>query len=417
MAPRIQQRFVYNTSYTALSATISFQDTDEYTIEESSLAGEAASSPSFSDTTSDNTHNDDNLNSSIDSSGSTNGEGNRRIDDTTGRADFIGKMLVATDDSDPSNLLLGKLGGRETITGNEIHSQTPAHKHSGCVGVEEVTPHEPSTTAKFQIATSEHISPALDCIALDADFDIPDDSTVQDEISASDTGIAPRLCDEQLALVELVMDGKNVFYTGSAGCGKSTVLKHFVALLRSRRKKVDIIAPTGRAALEVNGRTIHNYAGWVPSSLSQPLWSLESNARGAKVWKRLRATDVLIMDEISMVADHVFERLNHIMKSARDNRELFGGVQIIVTGDFCQLPPVKGFEFCLHCGTALELVSWEGKHNCVKVECLAQFNEVDKWAFRSAAWQESHFEHVNLNVIHRQKDAVLKDLLKKLRLG
>lgn len=419
-APQLEQRFVHARSRTALSATTSFQDADEYTTEESSLAGEAALSPSCSDTTSDNTHNDNDndLSSSTDGSGSTNGEGNRRFDDATGKADSIGKMLVATDNSDPSNVLFDKLSGRETITGNEIYSQTPAHEQSGWVGVEEVTPHDPSTTADLPIATSENFSPALDYIALDIDYDdFPDDLTVQDEISASDTGIAPRLCDEQLALVELVMNGKNVFYTGSAGCGKSTVLKHFVALLRSRRKKVDIIAPTGRAALEVNGRTIHNYAGWVPSSLSQPLRSLASNARGAKVWKRLRATDVLIIDEISMVANHVFERLNCIMKSARNNKEPFGDVQIIVTGDFCQLPPVKGFEFCLYCGTALELVSWEGKFNCVKVECLAQFNEIDKWAFRSAAWQECHFEHVNLKVIHRQKDADLKALLEKRRLG
>lgn len=417
-APELERRFVQTRSHTALSATTSFQDADEYTIGESSLAGEAASSPSCSDIISDDTPNDNDLNSSIDGSGSTNGEENRRFDNTTGKGDFLGKMLVATDDSDPSNVLCDKLCGRGTITGNEIYARTPAHKHSGCVGVEEVPPHDPSTTADLPIATSEHFSPALDNIALDIDYDdFPDDLAVQDEISASDTGMSPRLCDEQLALVELVMNGKNVFYTGSAGCGKSTVLKHFVALLRSGRKKVDIIAPTGKAALEVNGRTIHNYAGWVPSSLSQPLRILESNAHGAKVWKRLGATDVLVIDEISMVANHVFERLNCIMKSARDNREPFGGVQIIVTGDFCQLPPVKGFEFCLDCGTALELVPWEGKYNCVKVECLAQFNEIDKWAFRSAAWQECHFEHVNLKVIHRQKDADLKALLEKRRLG
>ena len=62
-------------------------------------------------------------------------------------------------------------------------------------------------------------------------------------------------------------------------------------------------------------------------------------------------------------------------------------------------------------------MSREGKYDCEKAECPAEFKEVDKWAFRSAAWQECRFEHVNLNVIHRQKDADLKGLLEKRRLG
>ena len=71
----------------------------------------------------------------------------------------------------------------------------------------------------------------------------------------------------------------------------------------------------------------------------------------------------------------------------------------------------------MHCGTTLGYVGGEGRFNCANVECLAQFEEIDKWAFRSAAWQNCNFEHVNLKVIHRQKDADLKALLEKCRIG
>ena len=74
------------------------------------------------------------------------------------------------------------------------------------------------------------------------------------------------------------MTGVNVFYTGSAGCGKSTVLKAFVKRLRDQGKKVDIVAPTGKAALNVNGITTWIYAGWSPNLLKGGLKALRAKA-------------------------------------------------------------------------------------------------------------------------------------------
>lgn len=100
-------------------------------------------------------------------------------------------------------------------------------------------------------------------------------------------------------------------------------------------KQVDIVAPTGRAALDINGSTSWTYAGWTPDSMKRPLEELKRAAGYGKwVKKRLMATDVLVIDEISMLENHHFERLNEIMQSARGNSEAFGGVQLIVTGDF-----------------------------------------------------------------------------------
>jgi hypothetical protein len=153
----------------------------------------------------------------------------------------------------------------------------------------------------------------------------------------------PPLCEEQRRLVSTIMSGRNVFYTGSAGCGKSTVLKNFVKRLKAQTvwkggehkepKQVDIIAPTGRAALDINGSTSWTYAGWNPDSMKKPLEKLKEAAEHGKwIRKRLRATDVLVIDEVSMMENHHLERLNEIMQSARGNVRAFGGVQLVVTG-------------------------------------------------------------------------------------
>ena len=392
-------------SHKALSTATAPRHKDNSSLEDSSSVGEAVLTPNCSAVAANSTSCDKLSPCGYNSqNGSSDGESS--FGDTAAKAEFNGQVLA------PNN--------SEDIASNEIYPQLPVRKISGSTDLDEVAPHDRRISADLPTTALDHFSPALDYIAFDTSSDFSDcheDLSVPHRISVTPPRTEPHLCDEQLALVELIMSGKNVFYTGSAGCGKSTVLKHFVALLRREGKKVDIVAPTGRAALEVNGRTLYNYAGWTPRSLAQPLRTLQINARGKKVWKRLTATHALIIDEISMVENLVFERLNCIMKSARDSTEPFGGVQIIVTGDFCQLPPVKPFEFCLECGIALRASPCKSEYECVNFKCKLRFEAIDKWAFRSAAWQDCKFEHVNLNFIHRQKDAELKSLLEKCRLG
>jgi ATP-dependent DNA helicase PIF1 len=229
--------------------------------------------------------------------------------------------------------------------------------------------------------------------------------------------VEPPLCREQAALVDLILSGRNVFYTGSAGCGKSTVLKAFVKRLKEhpmRPKKVDIIAPTGRAALDINGSTFWTYAGWTPDHMKKPIQDLRKAAHAKFVKKRLRETDVLVIDEVSMMENHHFERLNQVMKEARGNERPFGGVQLVVTGDFCQLPPVKPFQFCLNCGTELQQDASGTLYTCT---VHGTFLDSDKWAFLSTAWEGCRFEHVNLTNIHRQSDEIFIAILQKCRLG
>ncbi len=146
----------------------------------------------------------------------------------------------------------------------------------------------------------------------------------------------PKLVPEQQHVVDLIMQGHNVFYTGSAGCGKSTILKAFVGQLQQRGRSVKIIAPTNLAALNVGGQTTWNFAGWTPDSMKIRIDKLMETSRGKESWKKFDRTDVLVIDEISMIENLQFERLNMILKASRGEKYgggAFGGMQLIVTGD------------------------------------------------------------------------------------
>lgn len=234
----------------------------------------------------------------------------------------------------------------------------------------------------------------------------------------------PQLNAEQQHVVDLIMQGKNVFYTGSAGCGKSTVLQAAVRQLRKTNKNVHVLAPTGKAALGVGGETTWSYLGWVvpdrKSSFEQLVADRRDGGKNRFTRKRIRETHVIIIDEISMVENHFLERMNRFMKAVKDQwvdedlAKPFGGVQIVVSGDFCQLPPVQPLKDCPECG--LETVMRDdGLKDCPDKH--GPWDNDEKWAFKSAAWKECKFVSVNLKEIHRQSDASFIKMLQKRRLG
>ncbi|KAI7216829.1 hypothetical protein KC333_g4599 [Hortaea werneckii] len=247
----------------------------------------------------------------------------------------------------------------------------------------------------------------------------------------------PPLHPEQAEVVNTIADGFNVFYTGSAGTGKSTVLKAFVSKLKDQGRKVDIVAPSGIAALNVGGMTIFAYAGWRPDSLKEPLQKLKQQAHGRSVRKRLCATDVLVIDEISMVERDLLVRLDTIMREIRPGwqptdesgkfvaqtsphrRDMpFGGAQIVVTGDFCQLPPVKPFRTCIDCGgDDLPGYHMQDARDMMCKRCQRVYKDNEKWAFSSEAWADCDFRYFELKQIHRQSDKRFIDILNKCRYG
>lgn len=127
----------------------------------------------------------------------------------------------------------------------------------------------------------------------------------------------PPLHPEQEQVVCCIENGSNVFYTGSADTGKSTVLKAFVRRWKKLGKQVDIVAPSGIAALNVDGMTIFSYAYWHPDTFKKPLREILDQAHNRSTRKRLNKTDVLVIDEISMVERNLLVRLDAAMREVR----------------------------------------------------------------------------------------------------
>ncbi|TQN67691.1 ATP-dependent DNA helicase pfh1 [Colletotrichum shisoi] len=235
----------------------------------------------------------------------------------------------------------------------------------------------------------------------------------------------PVLCKEQQDALDLAVQGRNLFITGSGGCGKSVLIKAIHKRLLAMDKVVHILAPTGQAALNIGGRTIFSYAAWVPEYMRKSLNDFIKASRRKRTWKRLIKTQVLIIDEISMVENQVFERLSRIMAHIRceaneGSSAPFGGVQIIVVGDFCQLPPVKPFRNCLTCGTPMVCtgtVLTGIRYTCPGDDAHGVFREEDKWAFKAPEWNKCNFIYVQLTKIHRQQDEEFVRILQKCRLG
>src|SRR5271154_2353833 len=123
---------------------------------------------------------------------------------------------------------------------------------------------------------------------------------------------------------------QNVFLTGKAGTGKSTFLKYF---RDHTDKEMAVVAPTGVAALNVQGQTIHSFFHLKPAFVNVT----EFKPSRRRIFKEL---ELLIVDEISMVRADVFDGIDHTLRFARKDNRPFGGVQICVIGDLFQLPPV-----------------------------------------------------------------------------
>lgn len=136
-----------------------------------------------------------------------------------------------------------------------------------------------------------------------------------------------------------MMGGNNVFLTGAPGAGKTFVLNEFVGRATRAGKKVAVTASTGIAATHLGGTTIHTWSGLgIRDFLTKDdeRW-LEGND---KLIKRYNATDVLVIDEVSMLHGARLDMLDQTAKILRKNEAPFGGLQVILVGDLFQLPPV-----------------------------------------------------------------------------
>ena len=208
------------------------------------------------------------------------------------------------------------------------------------------------------------------------------------------SGTEIKLSSEQQAALDLMLSGKNVFLTGEAGTGKSTILRKF---REQCQRECVFLAPTGIAAINVSGATLHSFFMLKPGLLTKD--SLEDISNKSKK-ALIRKTKVIVIDEISMVRSDVFDAIDIRLRSLADFRHKdkpFGGKQLILVGDFFQLPPVV-------------------KSGLEEDYLLNELGGI--YAFQTPLWQRAKFKCVFLKTVHRQQnDNLFLSILNHLRHG
>jgi ATP-dependent DNA helicase PIF1 len=226
----------------------------------------------------------------------------------------------------------------------------------------------------------------------------------------------------QKEALEIIMSRKSVFFTGAAGTGKSYILKIFRQAIQTLNMawRVGITAPTGIAACNIGGVTLHSWAGIFNEKAHLMEVMIPAILKNKQALSRWRETEILVIDEVSMLSNILFERLNIIAQTIRRNRLPFGGIQLVLCGDFLQLPPVGlGQPFDRSAST------------------LTQLDQIVGFCFESPTWKQifgdydplaidflpqSHLELpgrvILLQKVFRQKDdQQFLEILHSLRLG
>jgi ATP-dependent exoDNAse (exonuclease V) alpha subunit len=189
----------------------------------------------------------------------------------------------------------------------------------------------------------------------------------------------------QSEALDILKMGKNVFLTGPAGSGKTHVLNAYVNYLKSHAVDVAVTASTGIAATHLGGMTIHSWSGLgIRDTLTD--YDIEDLMERQYLYKRFDKTKVLIIDEVSMLHHFRLDLIEWICRQMKHNDKPFGGMQIILCGDFFQLPPI----------TRGEVTESE-------------------FAFKSESWLASKFTICHLSEQHRQKDNTYLSILNQIR--
>lgn len=189
---------------------------------------------------------------------------------------------------------------------------------------------------------------------------------------------------DQRAALEALRSSDNVFLTGAAGSGKSFLLRHF--LKDKDPKSFPILATTGSAAILVGGRTFHSFFG-LGIMEGGVKATVERAGKNRRLMKRLKETESIIIDEISMLAATTLRAAEEIACVARGNTRPWGGIRVIAVGDFCQLPPVNPFK------------------------------KEKEWAFLDSTWHKSSFVPAIMREIMRTTDKEFLRILNLVRYG
>ncbi|KAH8324447.1 hypothetical protein KR074_007803 [Drosophila pseudoananassae] len=207
----------------------------------------------------------------------------------------------------------------------------------------------------------------------------------------STTDESLKLSEEQMEVLRACTSGKNVFFTGSAGTGKSFLLRRIISALPP--DGTIATASTGVAACLIGGTTLHAFAGIGGGDANMKrCLELASRPVSAQTWRKCKR---LIIDEISMVDGQFFEKIEAVARHIRRNDRPFGGIQLILCGDFLQLPPVVKSEFGSTPNSAPQ----------------------QRFCFQSSAWETCIQNVYELKQVHRQSDPEFVKILNHLRIG
>ncbi|MBI2045866.1 MAG: AAA family ATPase [Parcubacteria group bacterium] len=191
---------------------------------------------------------------------------------------------------------------------------------------------------------------------------------------------------KQTQALEVLKAGKNVYLTGAAGSGKTHVLNKYISYIKERGIPIAVTASTGIAATHLGGVTLHSWSGvGVRDTLSQ--YELEALAQKEYLWKRFEKTKILVIDEVSMLSPRLFDTVERVCREMKRSDKPFGGMQIVLAGDFFQLPPIT------------------------RGNMAVEFIHV------SDAWKASDIRVCYLDEQFRHGDAVLENLLNEIRGG
>lgn len=190
---------------------------------------------------------------------------------------------------------------------------------------------------------------------------------------------------QELAL-HLMKSGRNVFLTGAPGTGKTHILKQYIFYLREHSIPFAVTAPTGIAASHIGGTTIHSYFGiGLKDSLTQ--YDIEALTEKKYLWDRMAKLKVLIIDEVSMLSPNLFRSIDALLRTFKFSMEPFGGVQVVLVGDFFQLPPIQ------------------------------KNREGEKFIFQTEVWNQSDLAVCSLEHSYRHEGDELFHILSSIRNG
>ncbi len=202
----------------------------------------------------------------------------------------------------------------------------------------------------------------------------------------------------QKEALQILKTGANVFLTGEPGAGKTHTVNAYVEYLRSCEVEPAITASTGIAATHIGGMTIHSWSGiGIKNKLDK--YDLDKIASSEYISKRVRRTKVLIIDEISMLSPDTLDMVDLVCREIKQNSDAFGGMQVVLVGDFFQLPPIFKKD-----------INTERQGSLLGGGLTS-----GKFAYDSGAWARAEFITCYLDEQYRQDDKKFLSLLGAIR--